>query len=862
VQRMFCGRCGSQLEDKALFCPMCGMRIEQEAPPGGATPGGSAQPVGGTVAMPITPSTAQTQQVAFPPPASTSPIPGGQAQPYAPATPGSPHYEGPARAAPAAAWTGPQPRAHPQGPAPSAVMPPSPPPQRPPRAPLSSRGKKMIAVGAIIIAAVVVLAIFYPTISSNLGGGNGDSKLPKAPEGLSVQSGAASNVLTWNPVPDAIGYRVYWSNSPDISKEEAASVEVNNTTYEHTSLVVGQSYYYMVTAIGSKGEGKISTTVAGTPRRPVLSGVAIPPDLDYSYDSGLPCDGLKGIYLREFGDVGWDPIGTDEDSDPSFSFEVDMGKNYELIAMYNGGQIITAITPKIDGDMKVDITFDSEVAANLIYATEYRGGEFDASRLSRDIDLLLADANEAVARLNRFRKLDESGNLTADRITDAVRSLTLNKLNHGTCAVVEDFTEASVRAFGGGLGGIRPLTDIIDDPLPPMIPYVLFSRYNSKEELDFGLSDLEAKRWDYIGSWGYMPHMAVGGNKVVCIMPVSYDDSTDRVFWGVKIRTLGSEDEWKRLTPETMDCRNPCISPDQTRIVFAGRDISGTVGDPDPLPLYNLYVMNTDGSNRRQITFDSGEWSIYLKEPRGCIEPSWSPDGSKIVFTTAEVDEEAASEGTIEMEDNLELIDPDGSNRMILFKGSMTSWRWPIGAKYSPDGERIVFTAQSEEDENLEILVIPADFDIDTNPYYYRMTDNDCDDYFPSFSHTGRYLLYSSDRGGEMGYINGSPRDMNPFYLTNRWTGEVVTPFGNFAEAGMYYCPVLIGICFILTGKEDVVLDSAGNVVIDEGETDERQTDQHSDGGVYYSTSSANSYYREIIPAANSLGISFGCTSW
>ena len=68
-----------------------------------------------------------------------------------------------------------------------------------------------------------------------------------------------------------------------------------------------------------------------------------------------------------------------------------------------------------------------------------------------------------------------------------------------------------------------------------------------------------------------------------------------------------------------------------------------------------IYIMNIDGSNQKRITtIDAEAWY-----------PSWSSDGSKIIFSTYEEDEEK----------HIYMMNKDGSSlRKIINNGSQPSW--------------------------------------------------------------------------------------------------------------------------------------------------------------------------------------------
>jgi TolB protein len=102
----------------------------------------------------------------------------------------------------------------------------------------------------------------------------------------------------------------------------------------------------------------------------------------------------------------------------------------------------------------------------------------------------------------------------------------------------------------------------------------------------------------------------------------------------------------------------PTWSPNGTEIAFT----SATDGD-----FRQIYVMNADGSNRRRLTRNLMHDS----------SPAWSPNGAQIAFV-----------GFGERFSPIYVIDSNGSNQRRL---TQNSYYGTYNPSWSPDGEKILF---------------------------------------------------------------------------------------------------------------------------------------------------------------------------
>ena len=107
-----------------------------------------------------------------------------------------------------------------------------------------------------------------------------------------------------------------------------------------------------------------------------------------------------------------------------------------------------------------------------------------------------------------------------------------------------------------------------------------------------------------------------------------------------------------------------------------------------------LYVMNADGSDSRQITAVGG----------ANFGPSWTPDGKKIIFASNFV---APRSGNFE----LYLVDASasmaGADKLEQVTFSATFDGFPM---FSPDGKKLIFASNRKNDKPNETNLFIADW--------------------------------------------------------------------------------------------------------------------------------------------------------
>ncbi|MFA6109880.1 MAG: choice-of-anchor D domain-containing protein, partial [Candidatus Latescibacterota bacterium] len=198
----------------------------------------------------------------------------------------------------------------------------------------------------------------------------------------------------------------------------------------------------------------------------------------------------------------------------------------------------------------------------------------------------------------------------------------------------------------------------------------------------------------------------------------------------VEFRPVASGTVYTTLTLASNDLDSPL-----TRLVVNGRAIEG----PPDLQIANqiafesdrdgnreIYAMNPDGTGQTNLT----------QHPSSDQNPAWSPDGSRIAFTSARDNPSG----------DIYLMDANGAGvtRVTTNSGVVHSADYPFS--WSPDGTKIAFA--STRDGQMEIYT--ADTSSGT---LTRLTSNAAEDGMPSWSPDGTMIVFKSSRDHSYGEI-------------------------------------------------------------------------------------------------------------
>ncbi len=145
---------------------------------------------------------------------------------------------------------------------------------------------------------------------------------PSPPTGVIAIGGEGEITLSWESVTDADSYTIYWSATSGVTKLQCTMIlNITSTSYTHTGLTSGVTYYYLVTAVSSSGESDESSEVSATPTGAnSWATITLDNNEDAGADNSIAIDSTDGVHISYY-DVTNDSLRYATNASGSWVFE-------------------------------------------------------------------------------------------------------------------------------------------------------------------------------------------------------------------------------------------------------------------------------------------------------------------------------------------------------------------------------------------------------------------------------------------------------------------------------------------------------------------------------------------------------------
>jgi len=178
----------------------------------------------------------------------------------------------------------------------------------------------------------------------------------------------------------------------------------------------------------------------------------------------------------------------------------------------------------------------------------------------------------------------------------------------------------------------------------------------------------------------------------------------------ILLRAVGGQTVINLTKDSAVNDSQPVFSSDGERIAFRSERDGG-----------GLFVMGRTGESVRRLTNDG-------------FNPSWSPDGSSIVYATEPTGMNPGSRGALSL---LWIASTTSGERRQLTTTDAMQPAW------APHGQRVAYWGLQDDNSQRDLWTIAAG-----GGEPVRVTDDPAIDWSPMWSPDGRYLNFSSNRSG------------------------------------------------------------------------------------------------------------------
>lgn len=248
-----------------------------------------------------------------------------------------------------------------------------------------------------------------------------------------------------------------------------------------------------------------------------------------------------------------------------------------------------------------------------------------------------------------------------------------------------DSNKEDIFFYDPQLGTLKALTDSGRASLPSWSPDGRIITYQYRREDNSNAFDIYRMSAEGVGQQkivekAHNPAFAHQGSKIVYVAEADNELYTTLVD--------GSKSAPVKLTSTGKAKYGPVFSPDDTKIAFAQDDEQGG---------RQIYVMeNKPGANPVKITKCSNA---------NCIWPSWSPDGTQIVYNTNDPKNDLPGE--------IWVVNADGTNERVLVNqgngGGRNSHPIWVADNRSASGSRIYFNSDRGAGDFARVYVMDPD---------------------------------------------------------------------------------------------------------------------------------------------------------